>query len=235
MVRKLYALFLLISGMATVSFNAVAEVNLNEELSSQKDEFPAVITQSASLSEAQKKSIQVALAKMFGEQIASTSVYSEIVRALVAAMATEEVTQSSKKFVAGLKDLVKVFFKNMKLSDEQLAKIRDLLETIKALAVVQMKHFDPQTIDDTIRNHIITLQERLTAHVLPLNAGMQSVLSQETIDLYQKQIVQLILDLIKDVLAILPAGPQISGAGNPPLLAEPVVPEHLEIQDGLEG
>lgn len=235
MVRRIYIKTLVI-GVLFLATLAIPMVDLNEEFSTPTEqEKSGIISESASLSEAQKQAIQVALAKMFGDQIASTSVYSEIVSALAAAMATPEVAQSSNRFVEGLKDLVKIFFKNIELSDEQLAKVRDLLETLKSLAMLQMTSVDPQAIDDTTRNKIEALQERLSAHMVPMSVGAQSILSQETINVYQKQIVQLILDLIKDVLAVLPAGSKITGAGNPPPLAEPMVPENIVMpQDGSE-
>lgn len=234
MVRRIYATAFIVGALLLATI-AMPMVDLNEEFSATPEQDSSgVITESAALSESQKKAIQLALTKIFADQIASTSVYTEIVGALASAVDTPEVTESSRRFVVGLKDLVKVFFKNMKLSGEQLAKVRDLLETLKALAILQMAHFDPQTIDDAVRNQISALQERLSAHIMPLSVGMQGVLSQEMVNAYQKHILQVILDVIKDVLIILPPGSQAAGAGNPPPLAEPLIPQEIAIAQEQE-
>ena len=236
MVLKMYTRMLLLAGALLLACSAMPMVDLNEEFSAPTEqEQSGIINESASLSESQKQAIQATLAKMFGDQIASTSIYSEIVNALAVAMATPEVAQSSKRFVQGLRDLVTVFLKNIKLSDEQLAKVRDLLETLKSLAILQISNVDPLSMDNAARNKIIALQERVSAHVVPMSVAAQSVLSQDTVNGYQQHIVQLILDLVKDVLETLPAGSKVSGAGNPPPLTEPMVPERIEIPEiGLE-
>lgn len=205
-------------------------VDLKEELLSKSEESgPVIVSESAALTDGQKQAIQTALTKMFSEQMASTNLYGEIVAALVAAMNTPEVAASNTRFIVGLNELVKVYFKNLKLSGEQLAKLRDLLETLKTLAMIQMKHLDPQTIDQALEKQIASLQERLAAHIAPMNAGLSVALSQDQVNTYQKNVLELLVNLIKDVLAILPAGSQAAGAGNPPRLAEPMVPERIEV------
>lgn len=207
-------------------------IDLHEELLS-KPEGGAheIMSQSASLSPARKQAIEAALAKIFADQMASTSVYGEIMQALATALHAPQVTESSKRFVAGLKDLIKTFFKNVTLSPEQCAKVRDVLETLKALAVLQGKQLESQSVDDAMANQIMALRERLSAHVMPMAVSMQDMLSQEGAQNHQKYIVEFVLDLIKDILAILPAESNLQGAGNPPALAEPLIPERIELAD----
>lgn len=210
-----------------------SSADLQEDLMDVRQEsLSGVITQSAELSEDQKKAIQLALSQIFSQQAASTSVYGQIVNAMAVAMEAPRVRESGERFFAGLKELIIVFFKDLRLPDQQLAKMRDLLQTFKSLAQIQLDHLNPQSVDDAINNRILMLQERLAAHILPLSAGMQEVLSQESVNGYQKKIIQMFIDLIKQALDILPQGLLGPDAGNPPSLSEPFIPERIEPDQG---
>jgi len=214
------------------SLSSISMMDLREEIAETPGQTPAeLIMSSASLSDAQKQAIQAALSKIFIEQASSTEVYSQIVSSLVAALGTAEVTESSKRFVAGLKDLIKVFFKNVKFTGEQSAKVRDVLETLKALAILQMDHLNPESINGSTKQRIVGLYERLVAHSLPLSIGIQGVLTQELMQDNQKHILALVLDLIKDVLTILPTS---KADGNPPAIAQPIIPDRIEQTEEFE-
>lgn len=206
--------------------------NLKDELDPEKEEsmiiegYPAKI-----FSDDQKKAIQLVLTKMFTDQIASTSVYHEIVGALIVAMNSPEVIESSNRFIVGLKDLIRVFFKNIPLSGDRLAKVRDALETLKALAIVQKKYVDSSNVDDAMTNQVILLQERLSAHIAPMSIALQGENFQEMIKNQQKNILEFIIDIVKASLAVLPIEPNYSKAGSPPILAEPLVADYVIIDE----
>lgn len=202
-------------------------MDLGEEMNSGPEEQQAqIIMPSASLTDSQKQAIQTAITKMFFEQAASTQVYSQIIASLAGALQATEVAESTKRLVVGLKELIKVFFKNVQFTPEQSAKVRDILETLKELAALQMNHLNSTSLDEATIKRIALLQERVAAHSAPISVGIQEVLTQELVQNNQKHILDLVLDLIKDALSILPAH---GGAnGNPPAIAQPLIPDHLE-------
>lgn len=209
--------------------------DLMEELFSareQDQEKPIIIAQSTTLTQAQKEAIQATLHKLFADQVATSGVYNEMVKVLIDGLSHAQVVAQSKRFIASLNDLIKTYFKTIRLSPEQAVRLRDMLRALQDLVALQRKILQENVVDTSIDDSSVeAVQERLQAHMLPLSNAIEAALSRDAGALYQEGILELLIGIIKETLKALPASSQQTPNKNTIGLPEPSIPEHMPIEE----
>lgn len=200
----------------------------------QDEEKPVIIAQSTLLSESQKKAIQATLHKLFADQMATSGVYNDMVKVLIDGLSDAKVVAGRKHFVKALNDLVTSYFKAIQLSPEQATRMQGMLQAINDLIRAQIQMLKEHSVDVTSEGSSMqALQERLQAHMLPLNNAIETAVSRDAVALYQEGVLELFIGVIKEALRALPVSK--NGANKNELgLPEPSIPDHIKVEEAYE-
>ncbi|MCX5922285.1 MAG: hypothetical protein NTX86_03080 [Candidatus Dependentiae bacterium] len=180
------------------------------------------------LNDGQKQAIAQAVKHLFDAQQASTVTYDAILQAMQAALGSSEVRTSGERVIADIKEWVRLFVKNLALTNEQALKIRDALESVRSLVAIQEQYMRTQVLDEAMRVKVDALQKGLARHIMAMAQSVDRADMQEFLEKKQTYFLQILHQLLEEMLAVVPASTSGSGTTS---LGEPFVPEMVLVDE----
>lgn len=192
------------------------------------------------MSQQQMHAIEAALQSFFVTQLKTSEAYVGIVQAIKSASQRPEVLAQGIKFLLQAQMFIKTFMQQLALNEDQIVKVREMLEVMREIVVLNVSVIGKEDVDQDILIKLNKLKARFFAHFIPLMMAKEQVYGAHGKDDIEKLIGQFIIDSIDESLKSLKSNGGVGGVPtkkSPGIqLGEPIIPlimpvnEHEDIE-----